>query len=384
MRAVVTGMVATYPIGGVVWDYLQYALGLEQLGWEVFYLEDTGAATYDPTQGQYGEDCSYAVRFLERSLAAISPSLAARWHYRSSSGQTFGVDLEDMHEVIASADLLLNVSGSCLLRDGYLRCPRRVLIDTDPGYNHFVNYPRQDAGQLWPGAQSFRMHNHFFTYAERMGRAGCLLPALDLPWQPTRPLVLLDRWRAEPPGRAWTTVMTWDNFRQAIEHDGQTYGTKEREFGKIEMLPRRVHAPLEVAVGGSSPPSKQWESRGWSVRDSHDVSRTAAEYRSYIQQSRGEFSVAKNVYVATRSGWFSCRSVCYLAAGRPVVVQDTGFSEVISTGEGIFAFTDLEGAASAIDAVEADYSRHQRAAREAARRYFSHEVVLTDLLERIG
>jgi hypothetical protein len=384
MRAVVTGMIATYPIGGVVWDYLQYALGLQRLGWEVFYLEDTGAATYDPTAGEYGEDCSYAVRFLARSLAALSPDLAERWHFRSSAGQTFGVNFEEIGDVIATADLLLNVSGSCLLRDEYLACPCKVLIDTDPGYNHFVNYPRQDAGQLWPGTHSFREHDHFFTYAERIGVSDCRLPDFGLPWQPTRPLVVLDCWQPQPPARTWTTVMTWDNFRRPIEHDGQTYGTKEREFGRIETLPRLAAVPLQVAVGGSDPPREKWRSLGWSVLDSHEASRTAEDYRSYIQQSRGEFSVAKNVYVATRSGWFSCRSVCYLAAGRPVVVQDTGFSEIIPTGEGVFAFTDLETAAAAIAAVEADYRHQQAAAREAARRHFSHEVVLRQLLERIG
>jgi glycosyl transferase family 1 len=384
MRAVVTGMVATYPIGGVVWDYLQYALGLERLGWDVFYLEDTGGATYDPTTGVYGDDCHYAVRFLERSLQELSPQLRTRWHFRSSSGETYGLSASAMADLVAGCDLFLNVSGSCLLREMYLPCRRKALIDTDPGYNHFVNYPRQEAGQLWPGTQSFRAHDWFFTYAERIGAADCLLPDFGLPWQPTRPPVVLDCWQSQPPGRTWTTVMTWDNFRRPIEHNGCVYGTKEREFGRIEQLPRVALVPLEVAVGGASPPVEKWQSLGWSVLDSHGVSRTADEYRTYIEGSRGEFSVAKNVYVATRCGWFSCRSVCYLAAGRPVVVQDTGFSQVLPTGEGVLIFADLETAAAAIAAVEADYAHHQRAAREAARQHFSHEVVLRDLLARVG
>ena len=384
MRAIVTGMVATYPVGGVAWDYLQYALGLERLGWEVFYLEDTGGATYNPRKGEYGDDCSYAVAFLERSLAAHAPYLARRWHFRNSTGRTFGMAPAALRDIVSTADMLLNVSGSCLLRDEYLGSPRKVLIDTDPGYNHFVNYPRQDAGQLWPGTQSFRGHDHFFTYAERIGAADCSLPDFGLPWQPTRPPVVLDCWQPQPPGHTWTTVMTWDNFRKPIEHDGQSFGTKEREFGRIEWLPARAAVPLEIAAGGSNPPRERWRSLGWSVLDSHDVSRTAEDYRSYVQQSRGEFSVAKNVYVATRCGWFSCRSACYLAAGRPVVVQDTGFSQIVSTGEGLLAFTDLDSAAAGIDAVEADYARHARAAREAAGRHFAHDVVLRDLLARLG
>jgi len=179
-------------------------------------------------------------------------------------------------------------------------------------------------------------------------------------------------------------VMTWKNFQETIEYDGNVYGTKEMEFGKIEALPTRVKARLEVAVGGDSAPREHWRSLGWSVAASQEISRTAEDYRRYIQQSRGEFSVAKNVYVATRCGWFSCRSVCYLAAGLPVVVQDTGFSEFIPTGEGLFAFSTLAEAVRGIEWVEANYSQHQRSAREVAHRHFDSKVVLQELLTRIG
>jgi hypothetical protein len=191
-------------------------------------------------------------------------------------------------------------------------------------------------------------------------------------------------WHQQPPGNTWTTVMTWDNFRRPIESNGKIYGTKELEFGRVESLPHRVPASFELAVGGASPPREHWRCLGWSVIDSHDVSRTMDEYQQYIQQSRGEFSVAKNVYVATRSGWSSCRSVCYLAAGRPVVLQDTGFSDIIPTGEGLLAFTDMEQAAEALTAVESNYARHQNKAREIAREYFDSSVVLSTLLNRIG
>jgi hypothetical protein len=384
MRAVVSGMIASYPVGGVAWDYGQYALGLEQLGFEVFYLEDTGEPTYDPGRGQYGDDCTYAVAFLERSLEELSPGLGRRWHFRAGDGRTFGTDAREVAKLVAEADLFLNVSGACLMRDEYLACRRKVLIDTDPGRNHFVNYPRQDAGCGWPGTHGFRAHDYFFTYAERLGQPDCPLPDFGLPWQPTRPPGALNCWHPEPPGRRWTTVMTWDNFRKPIEYRGSTYGSKEREFGRIEAVPSRVPVQFEMAVGGARPPVEHWRSLGWSVIDSHAVSRTAEDYRRYVQQSRGEFSVAKNIYVATRCGWFSCRSVCYLAAGRPVVVQDTGFSEFIPTGAGLLAFTDAGAAADAIACVEADYQRHQEAARNVARRYLAADVVLGDLLRRVG
>src|SRR5262249_13878109 len=188
MKAIVTGMIATYPVGGVVWDYGQYALGLERLGFEVCYLEDTGDYTYDPSRGQYDEGCSYGVGFLARSLAELSPSLGRRWHFRGLDGRAYGLSDEALADELRRADLFLNVSGGCLLRDEYMPCRRKVLIDTDPGRNHFVNYPKQDAGSS-PG-RGYRGHDHFFTYAERLGRPGCNLPSLGLPWQPTRPPVV--------------------------------------------------------------------------------------------------------------------------------------------------------------------------------------------------
>jgi hypothetical protein len=298
-------------------------------------------------------------------------------------GRTFGLDARRFAEVAASADLFLNVSGGTLLRDEYLQCPRKVLIDTDPGWNHFRNYPRLDSDPTWGGGHGYRAHDFFFTYAERIGQADCVLPSLGLPWQPTRPPVVLDMWSAKPPGNVWTTVMTWKNFAEAIEYRGVHYGTKETEFEKVNTLPARTPVKLEVASGGD-PPLDEWQRLGWSVVDSHSVSETAQVYRDYIERSRGEFSVAKNVYVGTRSGWFSCRSTCYLAAGRPVVVQDTGFSDFIPSGEGVFAFTTLDEAVQAIEEVERNYDRHQAAARQVAEGYFASDRVLGNMLARVG
>ena len=384
MKAIVTGMIATYPVGGVAWDYGQYALGLERLGWDVYYLEDTGWEAYDPTKREYGADYSYGVNFLEQSLARLSPRLATRWHVRAMDGSSYGVNQKQFDRIVADADLFLNVSGGTLLREEYMPCPRKVLIDTDPGWNHFVNFPKWDANPGWQGSCGYRAHDYFFTYAERIGLPDCELPDLGISWQPTRPPVIIDAWHPQPPGDTWTTVMTWDNFRRPIKFGTKVYGTKEMEFGSVESLPERVPAYFEVAVGGASPPAERWRSLGWSVIDSHGVSATVDDYCRYIERSRGEFSVAKNVYVATRCGWSSCRSVCYLAAGRPVVVQDTGFSDIIPSKEGVIAFKSLEEAVDAITAVEADYSRHQQCARHIAENYFASDVVLRQLLQRTG
>ncbi|MGH2684062.1 MAG: glycosyltransferase family 1 protein [Actinomycetota bacterium] len=384
MKAVVTGVIATYPVGGVAWDYGQYALGLEKLGFDVWYLEDSGLDGYDPERNSYTDDPSYGVRFLADSLAFLSPTLADRWHHRTLDGRTAGVPADEMAEIVAEADVFLNVSGMCLMREEYLPSRRKVLLDTDPGWNHFVVYPRMDGGQLWPGTHGYRSHDWFFTYAQCLGHPGCALPSLGLPWHPTRPPVVSDAWSPRPPGERWTTVMTWDNYGAPIEYEGITYGSKEPQLAAIETLPGRVPACLEMAVGGVGAPVDRWREEGWSIVDSPTVSSTAACYRNYVAGSRGELSVAKNVYVATNSGWFSCRSVCYLAAGRPVVVEDTGFSEVVPTGEGLLAFRTVDEAAAAVQSVERDYAAHQDAARSVVAAHFDSDVVLAELLDTIG
>lgn len=385
MQAVVAGMIATYPVGGVAWDYGQYALALERLGWDVYYLEDTGCETYDPEKGEYGSECSFGTRFLQQSLSCLSPTLAQRWHFRAMDGTTYGVSAKEFQEIVSKADLFLNVSGGTLLRDEYMACPCKVVVDSDPGWNHFVNFPKWDANPGWQGTHGYRAHDHFFTYAERIGASDCILPDMGLQWHATRPLVVMDSWQPVGPGTNWTTVMTWNNFRKPVAYNGQLYGTKEMEFPKVEELPRVLkNSRFELAVGGSGAPVDRWRDLGWKVADSQSVSRTVDDYRNYIQESRGEFSVAKNLYTATRSGWFSCRSVSYLAAGRPCVVQDTGFSEFINTGNGLFAFNTLAEAANSVRAVEADYELHSRGAVETARKYFDSTVVLNDMLEKIG
>ncbi len=378
-------MIATYPVGGVVWDYGQYLLGLQDLGFEVYYIEDTGSPTYDPAAREYTENCDHAVGYLANALKELSPELASRWHFRSCANESFGLSKASIRELMADADLFLNVSGGTLLRDEYMANRCKVLIDSDPGWNHFVNFPHWDANPGWQGSHGYRAHDHFFTYAQRIGAEDCILPTLDIAWQPTRPVVSIDEWSRHEPAAKWTTVMTWNNFQKPVEYDGRLYGTKEREFSKIERLPQLCQSEsFEIAVGGAQPPVERWQDLGWEVVDSHSVSTTADVYRDYIQHSRGEISVGKNLYVATKSGWFSCRSACYLAAGRPVVLQDTGYSHLMPSGEGLFAFQEESEAVQAIEAIAMDYKRHSGAARELAREYLGTDRVLRDLLSEIG
>jgi hypothetical protein len=382
--AVVGGLIATMKVGGVFWDYAQYALGLEQLGLDVYYLEDTALGPYTPDNSSWGADLDATADYLRDTLAAVSPTLGSRWHYRANDGRTYGLDRAELAEVLGEAVMLLNVSGVTLLRPEYHHCRRKVLIDTDPGANHFQAWPSEETRGV-AAEFGYRAHDVYFTYAERLGRPGCTLPDLGLDWHPTRPPVVLDWWaHAEPPGPAWTTVLSWNTFREPIEWLGRRYGGKELEFPHIADLPGQVAPPLQIAAGGSGKPVEAWRTSGWDVVDGPTVTASPKGYRRYLQRSRGEISVAKHVYRATGSGWFSCRSTCYLAAGRPVVVQDTGFSAHLPTGEGVLAFTDGAEAAAAIAAVEDDWEQHAAAARRFAADHFAAERVLGDMLDRIG
>lgn len=388
MRAVVTGLIATYPAGGVAWDYGQYVIGLQRLGFEVIYLEDSGAwDSYDAGGGFYLDTPGGAVRFLADALTALPTLRPVPWHLRTPDGRTFGMSSDALHRAVAGADVLINVSGGAVLREPYTACRRTVLVDTDPGLNHFVNYPAADRAPGWGGGLGWRAHTHHLTYAERLGRAGCTLPDLGIDWRPTRPPVVLGAWQPRPPGRSWTTVMSWASYHAVaplLDGQARSYGAKESQWPLLADLPRaRPALDLRVAVREHAP-ADLVEGRGWQRTDPLRVLPDALSYRRFVESSRAEVSVAKEVYVATRSGWSSCRSACYLAAGRPVVAQDTGFSEVVATGSGLLAFTTAEQAMAAVDTVEAAYTTHADAARAVAEEHYASDIVLARLLAEVG
>lgn len=382
MKAVVTGAIATFPVGGVAWDYGQYALGLEQLGYDVWYLEDTGVTPYDNAARTYHDDPAYGVAYLRDALAALSPTLADRWHLVDVNGGRHGCSTDELAGVLEDADVFVNVSGICQLRAEYARCRRTIMIDTDPGWNHWVALPRTEHRDPASGILSWREHGEFATYATALGRPGCALPDLGLDWRRTLPPVVLDAWRAPRAlGERWTTVLTWDNYDGSFAHDGRTFGSKASEFARIESLPEHSRSRHEVAVGGVGAPVDAWRRAGWCVVDAPSVTTTPESYRRYVTHSRGECSPAKQVYVASGSGWFSCRTACYLAAGRPAVVQDTGWPLAVPTGDGLHAFDDLDGATRAVAAVEADPQGAAEAARAVAADVLDARRVLADLLD---
>jgi hypothetical protein len=400
LRIVVVGLIAQHPLlGGISWHYLQYVLGLARLGHEVYYFEDSGEFPYNLDGGPTGNDwvardCSANLRHLDSTLARFG--LGDRWAYRNAPEQDwYGLSAHRRSEILASADLLINVSGSLESPWEYRNVSRLVYIDTDPMVTQIKLV------QMMP---SFRervdAHDRFFSFGECFGAD---TPETGHRWQPTRQPIVLDEWAAPASHRdTWTTVMNWTSYAP-LAYQGRRYGQKDVEFLRFLALPARVEdVEIEVALSrtqhleweapGEDLPSTQRAERttprdmltrgGWRVVDANRVCAGLDAYRNYICTSKAEWSVAKQVYVEARPGWFSERSACYLAAGRPVVVQNTGFGEVLPVGEGLLGFECLEGAVEAVREVEANYEQHSAAASALAAEYFGSDAVLTRLVEQ--
>lgn len=385
LRIAVTGLAGMYPFGGVFWDYLQYLLGLRRLGHDVLYIEDTGKWCYDPTAGTFVEDGGRNAAFLARHIAALDPDLAERWFFRDATGKTYGRSWNDVVSFCRSADLLLHISASCWMREEHFAAARSVLIDTDPLYTQaslLTGTTEEVRARVdwWK-----RHHDVFFTVAENIGAPDCKIPTGPFNWIPTLQPVVLDCFdKAAVPvasrRRVLTTVASWEPTEKGPVVDGVAYGGKSLEFECFIDLPSRSALPLEVGLSGSAP-TERLRAHGWMLRDGYEVSRDPWVYRDYLARSTGECSVGKNAYVASRSGWFSYRTACYLALGVPAIVQDTGFGSAIPTGEGLFTFTTPEEAQDAIERLASDPDRHAKAARAIAHEYFDSDKVLTRLIE---
>lgn len=389
LRIIVTGLVGLYPVGGVAWDYLQYVIGLARLGHEVVYHEDTWSWPYHPLNRTYTEDPTYSVHYLENFFREFAPDLTDCWHYFHLHRDSHGMSRERFEEMARTADVFLNVSGACMIPDELSPSCVKIFLDTDPGYNQIMLSEKlawSENVERW--CRSVDAHDQHFTYAENIHGPDCLVPRMSYRWKTTRMPVVLDLWEEAgrgqvPPSAPWTTIMTWNAFKGKLIYNGVEYASKGAEFARLLDLPGRVAVPLKVAVGGVSAPLEQLAANGWQVVDGPHATETPHKYREFIVNSRGELSPAKHVYVAMRTGWFSCRSACYLASGRPVIVQDTGFSGIIPCGEGIVPFETPEEVVEGIERVERDYTRHAAAATRMAREHFDAAGVLKKLIEDI-
>lgn len=384
LRVVVTGLIGSYPVAGLVAHYLQYPLGFKALGHDVLYLEDTGWY-YDPRTEVYVDAWRPATGPARQPSAALAEVMEAhglgdRWTYVTLEGERTGVSGVRLQEFLSTADIFVHVTGAGVMRDEYLSIPVRVYVDTDPGYVQMrtANGSPKDLLHL-------QHHTAHLSFGTRLGASDCSIPTLGLEWRPTVQPVYLPLWDrvagAESRGDAFTTVLKWNPY-EPVRYQGRVFGMKDVEFLRFWDLPRVTSQTMELSMEGEPPlPEEDLRAAGWRVRDARAISGSLDDYRSYIEGSRAEWSVAKHGYVATRSGWFSERSAVYLACGRPVVLQDTGFSEWMETGTGALAFSTLEEAAAGIDDVNGRYEEHRTAAREIAAAHFDSRRVLTELIE---
>jgi len=389
LRIVVGGMVGQFPLGGVAWDYLHYVLGLHELGHEVYYDENTNMWPYDPIKQEPTIDGAFAANFIDAFFARYCPELRNCWHLNLLMKESFGLPRAKFDEVAASADIYLNVSGVCNLPDKLSSRCKTVFVDTDPGFNQIALYNLvQKEGMQCQRYRDVARHDLFLTYAENIDAPDFHLPKLGLKWIPTRPVVSLRFWdwcrNVKPKDEAFTTVMTLDFSAtfESLNYAGNKYYDKRAEFERFIDLPRHTKAILRLAIGRHSELSRILK-KGWQFTPAYSVSDTAQRYQQFIADSYGEWSVAKNVYVQPNTGWFSTRSCCYLAAGRPAVLQDTSWSRYIPSGEGLIAFRTLDQSAAALEAIASDYPKHQHAAYGIAHDYFAPAAVLIPALDRI-
>jgi hypothetical protein len=368
MKILFAGIIARYPFGGVTWCSLMYLLGLRALGHEVFYIEDTGECVYDPVQNTRATDPVYGTTYIHDALAPYG--LGDRWSFVNYDGSYHGRSADEVKRYAADADLFINLSGgSWFWRDEYVRIPYKVFVDSDPA---FTQLAIAKAEPWYVGF--FQRFDRLFTFGANIGTPASSIPTGEFTWHKTWQPITMDDWRtACTPRDRFTTVMTWQ-----IESFADVGGNKDQEFVKFIDLPSRASQRFELAING---PQKLLREHGWDTVDAMQVSRTPKDYRDFVQGSKAEFGVAKHTYVVNRSGWFSDRTECYLASGRPAVVQDTGWPAHVPAGEGLFAFSTPDEALAGIDAINSGYDRHARRAQEIARAHFDARVVLPRLLE---
>ncbi len=380
---VVAGALAQRPgAGGHAWVFLQYLLGFQRLGWRVLFLDRLDRAMCHDKKGEAASvrdsvELSWLAAVLEWA------GLSGDWAVLTADGDPIGLSRTQIAQRLHDASLLINVMGFLSVEDlPPTDALTRVFLDIDPGF-----------GQMWRAldlADPFDAHDAFVTIGENVGLEGCTIPTCGLDWITTPQPVVLEEWpMRDPVGQdfPFTSVAAWRGPYAPVEYDGRTYGLRVHEFRRFVELPRRSGRTFEVALdidAAEAPDLDALRRNSWVLADPRVVAGTPEDYRNYIARSGAELMVAKNMYVASNSGWFSDRSICYLASGRPVLAQDTGIRGRYPVGDGLLVFAELDEAAAGVEEIASDPARHGRAARDIAEAHFSSEIVLPRLLERLG
>jgi hypothetical protein len=373
MTIIIAGTIGLSGLGGQAWAVLQYLLGLRALGHDVYYLEDCGRSSwvFIWENEEWTHELDYPAAYVNACLEPFG--FGKRWIYRDNY-RSLGVPLAEFRDICARADLLImRAIPFWNWRKEYELPTRRAFIDVDPGFTQ-ITVANGDKGWIDGIARAERR----FTYGQRIGKPDCAIPPDGGPWLTTRPPVFLPEWPvAAGEGTHFTSIIRWQGFKE-VTHNDVSYGQRNKEFPQYLLLPLRIHQKFLLAQMGAPP--EVLTGHGWEVALGEVISKTPASYREFIQRSRAEFSVPKNGYVKMRGGWFSDRSVCYLASGKPVLIEDTGL-DWLPSGAGLLTFSNVEQAVAGVETINSDYTKHSAAARALAEQHFSTDVVLPALIE---
>jgi hypothetical protein len=374
MTIIVAGTIGLSGLGGQAWAVLQYLLGFRALDHDVYYLEDCGRSSwvYIWEKEEWTHELDYPAAYVEACLKPFG--FGDRWIYRDNY-RSLGIPLAQFQDICAQADLLITRAVPFWnWRKEYELPKRRTFIDVDPGFTQ-ITLASGDKGWIEGVARAERR----FTYAQRIGAPDCSVPASGGPWFKTRTPVFLPEWPLVPADAThFTSIIRWQGFKE-VTYEGVSYGQRDKGFPQYLSLPARTRQKFLLAQMGASP--ELLAKNGWEVAAGEIVSKTPECYREFIQRSRAEFSVPKNGYVTMRGGWFSDRSVCYLASGRPVLIEDTGLGDWLPVGKGLLTFSNVDEALAGMEAINSDYQRHRMAARSLAETHFATDKVLPELIE---
>ena len=383
-RIVVMGFMGSMPIAGVIWQHVHYMVGLQRLGHDVYYIEDSARLPYNPETFEVSEDFGYAAKILSRLAAEFD--FKDRWAYCARYLQkslTAGISIKKIRQLYREADAILNICGAQEFNHDLLASDRILYVESDPG----VEQIKIDNG-VRSTIDYIGRHHALFTFGENIGTKSFPVPLHGFKWLPTRQPIVTDLWKtSRSPARAavFTSIANWSTSGQKdIVWRGKKYlWSKSREFLRFVPAPKKAGEPFELATNMNDARTQaRFEGGAWRLVSPEQMSVDYWLYRDYVQGSKGEFTVAKDQYVRLHTGWFSDRSACYLAAGRPVITQETGFTRNYGGDTGLLAFRSLSDIVDAVEKINADYKRHSRAAREIARTVFEAETVLRSLLDR--
>jgi hypothetical protein len=368
-----------YPLGGMNSWVLQYLLGLKALKHDVYFVEKYGYANscYNPEKETMSDDCSYGLKLVSALLKRFD--LESKWCFVARDNGYYGLSEQRVNEVFRSADLFIDMGSHGSWEKESNFASLKVLIDGEPGYTQIKLAEKMKEGLTIP------QYDRYFTNGKNIGNPGNVVPTLGLKWEHVyNPVTTALFPAASPvPNAPYSTVMNWKSH-DPVMYNGIEYGQKDVEFQKFLDLPKYIHFPLEAAVSGKNIPVQSLIDNGWIIKNGKAVTRSFDDFRNYLYACRGEFSVCKNVFVATNTGWFSDKSAAFLACCRPVILQDTGFSKHLPVGMGLFAINNMKEAKEALFNIESNYSMHSRAAREIACEYLESKKVMKQFLNELG